>query len=1647
MKKYFIPVFYFILLVVSVPIWANTVIDQQAKSIDRTAKWIGLDRAFAWDSETSQSRLSARYLRKEFEIGKQIKKATVYISGLGFYELYINGAKIGQNVLIPVPSDYTKTVYYNTFDVTPELKQGKNAIGTILGNGRFYNMRQNYKPHKIKTFGYPKMIFQLEIEYENGDKQTIPSDETWKITPEGPVRSNNDFDGEEYDATKELGKWNEIGYNDRKWLKAELVASPAGILKPQFNAGMKVMKTLNPVSINAIAKDTFILDMGQNMVGWLKIRVQGKKGQKIILRFAETLDSSGRLQTANLRSAKATDTYIMKGGDWEIWSPRFVTHGFRYAEVSGFPNKPEIENFEGQVVYDDVETIGAFESSNPVLNRIVKNAWWGISGNYKGMPLDCPQRDERQPWLGDHAVGSLGESFLFDNEQLYIKWLDDIRDSQMPDGQLSDIAPPYYMTYYSDNMTWSSAYFMVADMIYTQFGNSAPTVKHYPSMKKWFYYMTEKYLKNYIMTKDKYGDWCVPPESKELIHSQDPARKTDGQLIATAYTFQLLNMLQKFAKISGNENDIPEYAELAEKVREAFNNQFFNTKEGQYGNGTVTANLLPLAFGMVDRQYEDIVFNNLLDRIVNKDKLHISTGVIGTQWLMRELSKRGRADVAYSIATQKDYPSWGYMIEQGATTIWELWNGDTASPKMNSHNHVMLLGDLLAWIFEDLAGIKTHKTYPGFKRLWMKPCPTENLTYVNSSYKTPYGKIISDWKLENGIFTWKISIPAGSDANILIPAEKIEDITGNGKPAMQIEGLKYVRKQEGRINLEIGAGDYVFQCKYGEAQNRWKEGLVSDEFICEKPSFPESHAATVAETKEGHLIAAWFGGTKERNPDVCIWTSRFINGKWTVPQNVANGIMNDTLRHATWNPVLYQVPGGELQLYYKVGPNVAGWIGKIMTSNDGGTTWSAPKDLPEGFLGPVKNKPALLADGTLLCGSSTEGNGWKVHFEATKDFGKTWQKTAPVNDGQNPHTIQPSILIHQDKKAKNKQQSLQILCRTQERYLAESWSFDNGKTWTPFAPTMLPNNNSGTDAVTLKDGRQLLVYNHVLPHDSLKRGKGARTPLNVAISEDGRMWYAALVLEDSPIGQYSYPSVIQTNDGLIHIVYTWRRKAIKHAVIDPSKLILSKIENREWPSSNETEEIQIINNEKFKIAVCDWMILKRQKIGAMELAKELGADGLELDMGSLGNRISFDNKLIDKNFQEQFIAEFNRLGIQCSSIALSAFYGQSFAKRDNYEQLIDECIATMKAMGVETAFLPLGNQCDIVKEPALYPIVLERLKVVAQKAEAAGVVIGIETTLPAAKEAALIDKINSPAIRSYVNFSSILKRGGNIIKDLKTLGKERIIQIHATNTDGYWIENDPALNMPEIKKTLENMGWSGWLVVERSRDTADVHNIKRNYGENVKYLKSTFQNRESETKNQETGKYFSIIEIVGKDIRSDDLRKLTGASVVYSWKNHCALFSKVTKNKNNIQIISKKFPNASIKIYDAPFYVFDRKNCDNKSVADKWSHIVMTANLVENKNLQHEYMDYHKRQTELFPEVAKGFCNADFQQLLVFRNGRQLMLVISIPAGKTLDELNPKTTENNPRVDEWNAIMAKYQEGIEGTASGESWVILNSITN
>lgn len=777
---------------------------------DWNGRWIGLDRAFPWDSEGKFSRLSARYFRKEFEGGKEIQRATVYIIGLGLYELYVNGKKIGDQVLAPTPTDYTQNVKYNAFDVTENLKsEGENAVGVILGNGRYFAMR-HYKPYKIKTFGYPKMLLQLEIEYAGGKRRIIKTDDTWKVTPDGPIRSNNEYDGEEYDARKEMPGWDRPGFDDSDWSQAEYVQEPGGDFQAQLNENMKVMKELSPVSITRLPEDKYILDMGQNMVGWLQLRVKGERGRQVQLRFAESLQDNGELFMANLRDAKVTDTYILKGEGVEIWEPKFVYHGFRYVEVTGYPGTPSTADFTGRMVYDDMKTVGTFETSDTTLNQIYQNAWWGIAGNYKGMPVDCPQRNERQPWLGDRATGAYGESFMFDNGKLYAKWMDDIRYAQKADGSIPDVAPAFWR-YYSDNMTWPGTFILVADMLYRQHGDLTGIERHYPAMKKWLRYMKDRYMTDaFIVTKDSYGDWCAPPPSIEAGRGISANKKHPSALISTAYYYHFMQIMMRFAELSDQEKDYRQFETLGKQVKEAFHNRFYNPEKGCYGDSTLTSNLLPLYFGMIPVQYEEQVFNHIVETIEVKNGGHLSTGLIGTQWLMRSLTRFGTPGLAYTVASQRTYPSWGYMIENGATTIWELWNGNTAAPDMNSQNHVMMLGDLIVWYYEHLAGIKTDPERPGFKRILMRPEPVEGLDFVKASYHSMHGLVRSEWERKGDRFTWKVTVPGNTRALVYVPAGSEEAVTEGDGRAVVAEGVEFAGTEDGRAVFEIGSGTYEF---------------------------------------------------------------------------------------------------------------------------------------------------------------------------------------------------------------------------------------------------------------------------------------------------------------------------------------------------------------------------------------------------------------------------------------------------------------------------------------------------------------------------------------------------------------------------------------------------------------------------------------------------------------------------------------------------------------------------------------------------------------------------------------------------------------------------------------------------------------------
>lgn len=1057
----------------------------------------------------------------------------------------------------------------------------------------------------------------MKVEYENGKTETWATNNTWKLSFDGPIRSNNEYDGEEYDARREqaLKGWTQAGFDDSQWQKAERCAIPDGTLMAQPMTGMVEKEFGHPVSLKH-RHDTLIVDFGQNMAGWIGFQVRGRQGDTIRVKYAEKLQADGSLYLDNFRNALSEDIYVCNGKEnGKPWRPVFSYHGFRYAAITGMKNARK-EDFTAYTVSDEMATIGHIETSDTILNKVLKNAWWGIYGNYKGMPVDCPQRNERQPWLGDRTVGSLGESFVFYNERLYSKWMHDICDAQRSDGNIPDVAPAFW-NYYTDDVTWPAALPFTCDMLYHQFGNRQPIIDSYPSIRKWINHILAEYTdENGIITKDKYGDWCVPPEKLELIHSQDPKRKTDGKLIATAYTIRCLQLAEQFANLQGLKEEAKVWADRRSGMIEAFNRQFLTNKAGTsrrpghvlypdsiyYGNNTSTANLLALSFGIAPQELRSELIKQVVKGICIDAKEHVNCGVIGISWLLRGLSDNGFPDVAYLLATQRTYPSWGYMAENGATTIWELWNGDKADPKMNSGNHVMLLGDLLTWCYQYLGGIQQKgvnvqqvaeaDASVAYKHIVLKPAfSIQNCESVKADYETPYGVVKSQWKKTLQHVDWDITVPCNTTADVYLPDGKVET---------------------------VGSGDYHYSVEIPTRD----AAILKDEFLYDYSGFPSAHASTIIQLKNGDLVAAYFGGTFERNPDVCIWVSRKPKGAkaWEKPILAADGVyrlgtpeakkaglsgidekttpadkgpIKDGLRRfgvpagykydfrsksaniklpanlkrkSCWNPVLYTMPDGEIWLFYKVGSTVGDWTGCLVKSKDGGKTWSDPEALPDGFLGPIKNKPEMV-NGRLICGSSTEKNGWRFHVEILDLKTNKWKYVGPVDAELKPRTddvdsatvdmehpiykegekarliysIQPSIL-------KLKDGRLQVLMRTHNAKLATSFSSDGGDTWTPVTLLDIENNQSGTDAVTLKDGRHVLIYNNFETLPGTK--KGSRTPLSLAISDDGTHWRHLLTLEDSPINQYSYPGIIEGKDGKLHCIYTWRRQRVAYKEVD-----------------------------------------------------------------------------------------------------------------------------------------------------------------------------------------------------------------------------------------------------------------------------------------------------------------------------------------------------------------------------------------------------------------------------------------------------------------------------------------------------------------
>lgn len=755
---------------------------------DWKAEWVGYPAG--WNGH-------ALYLHCDFYIKKEVRSARAYVAGLGYHELHLNGTKVGDHVLEPGFTDYSKRVLYVTHDVTAALRRGSNAIGATVGNG---------------WYGMPKLLLQLEITYADGSRDTVATggarvneNRRWQVTS-GPVLANSIYDGETYDARLEKPGWAMPGGNPHKkeldrtaiWIGSMPVESPGGRLVSQYNEPIKVIDTFAPVSLAEPKPGLFVFDTAQNLAGWAELQVQGPRGTQVTLRFAESLFPDGTVNQENLRTAAATDSYSIKGEGRETWAPRFTYHGFRYVQMEGYPGRPTLESIAIKRVRSAVAPNGTFECSHPLINRIQRMIWNTEASNLYGVPTDCPQRNERMGWMNDLTVRLEESLYNFDLARFYTKFLDDVSDTQAPDGSITDTAPFKWGKRPADPV--SASYLLMGWFLYQYHGDTSAMAAHYDGFKRWVDYVAGK-AEDHIVPYGSWGDWS-PPAAESVtggVGAGAIAKNTPLPFMSTGYLYYTADLIAKMAHVLGKRKDERHYTELAGKVRAAFNQQYWNETTGSYGSNNQACNAFALFLGVVPERNVARVVTNLVNDVANHQG-HLTTGNLCTKYLLETLADHGQADVAFRIATQETYPSWGFMLANGATTLWERWEHLTEGG-MNSHNHPMM-GSVSAWFYKYLAGIQPDPAAPGFKHFIVRPRVVEGLNWVRASYTSMYGVIRSEWRKENGTFVLKVSVPVNTSATVCIPEAQGTNITEGGK-------LVAVTRQAGGYQvIELGSGDY-----------------------------------------------------------------------------------------------------------------------------------------------------------------------------------------------------------------------------------------------------------------------------------------------------------------------------------------------------------------------------------------------------------------------------------------------------------------------------------------------------------------------------------------------------------------------------------------------------------------------------------------------------------------------------------------------------------------------------------------------------------------------------------------------------------------------------------------------------------------------
>ncbi|MBT33581.1 MAG: alpha-L-rhamnosidase [Thalassobius sp.] len=765
-----------------------------------TAKWIS-------PGYTEDKSRPSPYFRKEFSASKSIQSATAFITSHGVYEARINGQRVGDAYLTPGWTSYNKRLQYQVYDVTSQVKTGANAIGVSLGNGWYRGKLAWEKGYD--HFGTDiSLIMQLHVQYTDGSEEVIITDDSWKSST-GPITSVEIYNGEKYDARKELSGWDKTGYDDSKWKGVKVENFDNSNLVATYNEPIRKHETFEPQAIFRTPKNELVVDFGQNLVGWVQIKVKGKAGDEISIYHSEVLDKEGNFYTTNLRAADQENVYTLKGGDEEFFEPHFTFQGFRYIKVEGFPGELQKENLTAVALYSDMEKTGTFSSSDPLINQLQHNIQWGQRGNFLDVPTDCPQRDERLGWTGDAQAFARTASYNFDVKNFFSKWLKDLAADQK-NGSVPHVIPNVLGENGHGSAGWADAATIIPWTMYLAYGDTAVLEEQFESMKSWVDYIGTKSNNNLWNTGFHFGDWLF---YRPFDDNSGMAAVTDKYLIAQCFYTHSVDLVVKAAKVLGKSNDVSKYEKLAQQTRDAFKREYL-TPNGRLVSSTQTAYVLALHFDMLPENLRKQAAERLVENVQRYNN-HLTTGFLGTPYLCHVLSANGYDDVAYTLLMQKSYPSWLYPVTMGATTIWERWDGikpDSTfqNPGMNSFNHYAY-GAIGDWMYRNITGLDTEADAPGYKQIVIKPTTGGGLTQATASLESNYGQITSGWDIASNVFKMNVVIPVNTTATVYIPSESENAVMENGQNISTSKDIEILGMEGKYLKVKVGSGDYNFQ--------------------------------------------------------------------------------------------------------------------------------------------------------------------------------------------------------------------------------------------------------------------------------------------------------------------------------------------------------------------------------------------------------------------------------------------------------------------------------------------------------------------------------------------------------------------------------------------------------------------------------------------------------------------------------------------------------------------------------------------------------------------------------------------------------------------------------------------------------------------